>query len=494
MSSDARDGGSAKPGRFDCFSAGRLSQIGRAASDRLWRIVPPLALRTRLALTLSIAFLGILAIGGTLATEQARGSIAEELASSRTVATNRVAQLLAELPASRDIPGQLQGFVRAYNGDRDVQIMLIDSVGAVRDSSQPAEDYRGLPEWFVSLLAPRPATRIIPLSGLAAPITAVVVAIDPRNEIAETWGDLFYALGILVAFVLVTFAVIWIVVERALSPVEDIRSAFGRIGAGDTGAHVTPRGPPEMRALAEGLNQMVDRLAEASIANRRLSEQLQRLQDEERASLARDLHDDVGPLLFAIDVEAGAIARKLPADAAPMVSDRVAAIRSSALEARRAVRRILADLRPGVMPGLGLKAAVEDHVSTLAQRHPETEFKVDALDGSYPPPVEMTLFRAIREAVNNALKHGTPKRITIRLVLNEDDAEAGRALVFTVTDDGGGFARETSMGGMGIVGMRERLEAAGGALRIDQVPIPAGVRVEGRIPLHEDGIESPGGA
>merc|ERR1711969_400618 len=107
-----------------------------------------------------------------------------------------------------------------------------------------------------------------------------------------------------------------------------------------------------MRALADGLNQMVDRLAEASIANRRLSEQLQRLQDEERASLARDLHDDVGPLLFAIDVEAGAIARKLPADAAPMVSDRVAAIRSSALEARRAVRRILADLRPGVMPGL----------------------------------------------------------------------------------------------------------------------------------------------
>ena len=96
MSSDARDGGSAKPGRFD----GRLFRIGRAASDRLWRIVPPLALRTRLALTLSIAFLGILAIGGTLATEQARGSIAEELASSRTVATNRVAQLLAELPAS----------------------------------------------------------------------------------------------------------------------------------------------------------------------------------------------------------------------------------------------------------------------------------------------------------------------------------------------------------------------------------------------------------
>ena len=257
MSSDARDGGSAKPGRFN----GRLFRIGRAASGRLWQRVPPLALRTRLALTLSIAFLSILAIGGTLATEQARGSIADELAASRTVATNRVAQLLAELPASRDVAGQLQGFVRAYNGDRDVQIMLIDSLGAVRASSQPAEDYHSLPEWFVTLLAPRPATRIIPLSGLAAPITAVVVAIDPRNEIAETWGDLFYALGILIAFVLVTFAVIWIVVERALSPVEDIRSAFGRIGAGDTGAHVTPSGPPEMRALAEGLNQMVDRLA-----------------------------------------------------------------------------------------------------------------------------------------------------------------------------------------------------------------------------------------
>ncbi|MER0238277.1 histidine kinase [Fulvimarina sp. MAC8] len=438
-----------------------------------------MSLKSRLALTFAIAFVAIISIGGLLTYEQARDSIASELRAAETSAANRVAQLIAELPATRDVQGKLQGFIRAHNGDRDVRMMLIDSRGEVRATSQPAEVYRGLPQWFVTLLAPPQPTRIIPLSGLAAPVVAVVVSIDPRNEIAETWGDAVNFVMILVAFVLITFAAIWLVVDYSLKPLGLIQRAYERIGAGETAVHVAPKGPPELRDLAHGLNRMANRLDDASLANRRLSEQLQRLQDEERAALARDLHDDVGPLLFAIDVEAGAIARKLPQEEESGAAERAQAIKTSAAQARKAVRRILTELRPGVMPGLGLKAALEDHLATLGERHPNVAFKIEAEDATYPAPVETTMFRAIREAVHNALKHGLPTRISVRL------SEKNNVLSFSVRDDGGGFGEGKQKHGFGIIGMRERLESAGGSLEVGEVLLPAGVRVEGRIPLSQ---------
>ncbi|MEN3791140.1 histidine kinase [Fulvimarina sp. MAC3] len=447
-----------------------------------------MSLKARLALTFAIAFVAIISIGAVLAYEQARDSIASELKAAETSAENRVAQLIAELPATRDVQGKLQGFIRSHNGDRDVRMMLIDARGEVRATSQPAEVYRGLPHWFVTLLAPPQPTRIIPLSGLAAPVVAVVVSIDPRNEIAETWSDAVNVVMILVAFVLITFAAIWLVVDASLKSIGAIQRAHERIGAGETAVQIVPKGPPELRDLAKGLNRMAIRLDEASIANRRLSEQLQRLQDEERAALARDLHDDVGPLLFAIDVEAGAIARKLPKDEKDGTAERAQAIKTSAAEARKAVRRILTELRPGVMPGLGLKAALEDHLATLGERHPNVTFKLEAEDDTYPAPVETTMFRAIREAVHNALKHGLPTRIAVKLRKTEN------ALTFTVRDDGGGFPEGRQKNGFGIIGMRERLETAGGSLEVGEVLLPAGVRVKGSIPLsrQEDSAASGG--
>ncbi|RFC62381.1 HAMP domain-containing protein [Fulvimarina endophytica] len=451
-----------------------------------------MSLKTRLTLTLAVAFIVIVTIGGFLTYYQARASIADELEAAQASAANRVAQLIAELPATRDVAGKLQGFVRSHNGDRDIRIMLIDSRGQIVAASQPARIYADVSEWFVTLLSPPQPTRIIPLSGLAAPVTAVVVSIDPRNEIAETWSDAIFAVLVLTAFILVTFLAIWIVVGTALRPITAIKDAYEKIGNGQIAVRVDPEGPPEVKDLAHGLNRMADRLGEASIANRRLSEQLQRLQDEERAALARDLHDDVGPLLFAIDVEAGAIMRKLPADETSGAADRAKAIKANAMEARKAVRRILTELRPGVMAGLGLKAALEDHIQGLAERYAQIAFKLEVDDATLPAPVETTVFRAIREAVHNALKHGLPRRIAVRITTNDE------SLSFCVSDDGGGFADSQKRTGFGLIGMAERIEAAGGRLSVKETVLPAGVRIEGSIPLLHPGTahegEEAGGA
>lgn len=437
-----------------------------------------LSLKARLAVTLTAAFLAILVIGGLLGFRQASSNIEAELTAARTVASNRVAQLIAELPASRDTQGELASFVRAFNGDRHVQMMLIDATGAVRAASRPAEAYGGLPEWFVDFLAPPPSTIIMPLSGSALPMTAAVVSIDPRNELASSWMDLATSLAILIAFLLIAFAAIWVVADRALRPLADIQAAFARIGGGDYDIDLAPAGPPEMRALAAGCNDMARRLDEISARNRRLSEQLLLLQDEERAELARDLHDEIGPLLFVIDVDASAIRRaSAKLEGGETIASRAEDIKSAAHRARQEVRRILTDLRPGLMPGLGLKASIEDLVADLSRRHPDIAITATLEDGDWGGTLEVLVQRAVREAVHNALRHGHPSRIAIRLETR------ARRLEFSVVDDGGGLPATGTSGGFGLIGMRERVEAVGGRLDIAQVPLPPGVRLEGWVPL-----------
>ncbi|MCE7029518.1 sensor histidine kinase [Jiella avicenniae] len=442
--------------------------------------VNAMSLKARLASTLASAFVAILVIGAVLTFFQARDNIRAELEAARSVASNRVAQLVAELPASRDVQGKLAGFVRTFNGDRRVKIVLIDSVGVIRDQSVMAKGFSALPDWFVALLAPDPTVTVMPLTTVSAPITSAAIIVDPRNELADAWFDLLTALGLLVLFLAIAFGAIWVVADRALRPLGAIHEAFVRIGGGDYSAKVEPDGPPEMQELAEGLNAMTDRLAVISSRNRNLSDRLLHLEDEERAELARDLHDDVGPLLFAIDVDASGIRRvartQTPDYAA--IADRADAIVSAAHAARKELKRILGNLRPGATSGLGLKGAIEEMVADLQSRHPGVDVVLDVPEGDFGATIETLIYRAVREAVTNALRHARPATIFVRI------EEHPGALDFSVTDDGGGFAGPRQPGGgFGLVGMSERIEAAGGRMRAEEVHVPKGVRVRGTVPL-----------
>ncbi|MBO0663903.1 HAMP domain-containing protein [Jiella sp. CQZ9-1] len=438
-----------------------------------------MSLKARLAVTLAVAFVVIVVIGSVLTFFQARDTIRTELEAARSVATNRVAQLVAELPASRDVPAKLAGFVRTFNGDRRVKILLIDSLGVIRDQSVLGEDTTALPEWFVKLLDADPLTTIMPLTAASEPITAAAIVVDPRNELTDAWFDLLTSFGLLVLFLSLAFGAVWVVADRALRPLRAIHTAFMRIGDGVYAAKVMPEGPPEMRELAHGVNTLMDRLDAISTRNRRLSDRLLHLEDEERAQLARDLHDDVGPLLFAIDVDASRIRRAANTSAtdAEAIAERAAAIVSAAHQARRELRRILGNLRPGTMPGLGLKGSIEEMIADLAMRHPNVAFDAALPDGDFGATIETLVYRAVREALTNALRHGDPGTITLRIEAR------GAQLYFAVEDDGGGFADAAPESGFGLVGMRERIEAAGGDMTVAEIRRPRGVRVSGGVPL-----------
>ena len=129
------------------------------------------------------------------------------------------------------------------------------------------------------------------------------------------------------------------------------------------------------------------------------------------------------------------------------------------------------------MPGLGLKASLDDMLEDLARRHGDVRFTAELPEGDWGGTLEVLVLRAVREAVNNAFRHGRPSHISIRIT-----ADGGR-LAFAVTDDGGGLKPGGLGGGFGLIGMRERVEAAGGELTVSELPLPRGVSVEGYVPL-----------
>jgi two-component system sensor histidine kinase UhpB len=206
---------------------------------------------------------------------------------------------------------------------------------------------------------------------------------------------------------------------------------------------------------------MAERLAAMQARTQALERQLLTLQDEERADLARDLHDEMGPHLFAVSVDA-AMARRLIEDGkAAAAVDQLGAIQAAVALLQRMVRDILGRLRPTELIELGLAAAVGELVAFWRGRHPEVLFEVVTPpdEGAITGALRETLYRVVQEGLSNAIRHGRPDHVSIRILAQRDLVEV------RVSDDG---ARADPPGpeGFGLSGMRERLAAVGGRLEV----------------------------
>src|SRR5262249_11735999 len=131
----------------------------------------------------------------------------------------------------------------------------------------------------------------------------------PNDEIAEIWDGIMTQLEVGSAVAIVLFLVTMLVIGRALTPLEALAQAMTRLEAGQYDARVAPGGAPELAALCGRLNHRAATLGEALESKRQLAERAVSLQDLERKEIARELHDEFGPYLFALRAHAGALMR-----------------------------------------------------------------------------------------------------------------------------------------------------------------------------------------
>ena len=192
-----------------------------------------------------------------------------------------------------------------------------------------------------------------------------------------------------------------------------------------------------------------------------LSSLLLRAQEEERRRIARELHDDAGQLLTALKIQLDLEGRTEP-------SARVA-------EVLNRIRNLSELLRPRALDDLGLAVALRAHVEDFSRRtRIQVALELDEAAG-WPPEVALTLYRVAQEALTNVARHSGARHAWVRLALHKHEGK------LVVEDDGRGMLNGMEPN-LGLLGMRERVGAAGGTLRLDAATT-GGLRVEARVPI-----------
>jgi signal transduction histidine kinase len=232
----------------------------------------------------------------------------------------------------------------------------------------------------------------------------------------------------------------------------------------------------ERRRIEEELRHTSDRL-------RALSRRLVQVQEAERRAIALELHDEAGQTLTAINLQLAEL-EKLSGgseDEARRRQELLRSARGAIVETMESLHELSARLRPAALDRMGLPRAVEQLAERARVAGIEVRVELAGVEnGTLPPEIEVTVYRAVQEAVTNALRHSRAHTLEIRIV------RSGTRLALLVADDGIGFDVASARRGnrLGLAGMAERLELVGGSLTIESRP-GSGTRVVAEVELSE---------
>jgi signal transduction histidine kinase len=208
---------------------------------------------------------------------------------------------------------------------------------------------------------------------------------------------------------------------------------------------------------------------------RRKAEQL--LLVQERNRLAHELHDSVTQSLYSVTLFAEAGRRLAQADENEKASEYFVQIGETGQQALKEMRLLIHRLRPSILAREGLVRALQQRLSSVEGRAGVRSQLIVEGEVKLPPTLEDALFQVAQEALNNALKHAVASKVTVHLAASDDEH-----VIMRVEDDGRGFDPEAAFdsGGMGLTGMRERVESLGGVLAVQSV-LSQGTIVEARL-------------
>ena len=422
-----------------------------------------MSLRLRVVVAIAMVFFFGAVVGTAVAGWQAKQVLREELVAALAGGRQTLSGAFETLPRSDHPARDLTRLIASFDGNRHVAAAWIGGQGQRIAASAPLPA-RPPPAWFADLFHPPVQSVQVAVPGPDGG-GSVVLAPVFTNDVAGVWAEFIDLISVLSVSFLLGAVVVWFTVGRALRPLSEFSAAFVRIGSGDYSARVRQAGPLELMRLGWGVNDMVDRLGAMQAKTHALEDQLRNLQDEERADLARDLHDEIGPHLFAVNVDAAMARRLIGEGQSAEALVQVEAIEGAVAHIQRLVRDILGRLRPTELFELGLAAAINELVAFWRARNPAIRFEVNVPHDeslTIPDRVRETLYRVIQEALNNAVRHGRPSLIEIEI-----GRGAGDVVFARVTDNGAPVDKPDGIG-FGLIGMRERVAAAYGKLTISR--------------------------
>ena len=236
----------------------------------------------------------------------------------------------------------------------------------------------------------------------------------------------------------------------------------------------------EAQRMAGERDRLEQEVAARTAQLKELAQHLQTIREDERSRLARELHDELGALLTAAKLDVARLKSRLGSTASADAAERLAHLNESLNGGIALKRRIIEDLRPSSLSNLGLVAALEILLREFSTR---SEMKVveKLAPVSVSPAAQLTIYRLVQEALTNVVKYAKASEVVVTL----EPSSAGGARI-SVRDDGVGFdASQPKLARHGLIGMRYRVEADGGTMRLESTP-GQGTVIEATLPPERD--------
>jgi hypothetical protein len=215
--------------------------------------------------------------------------------------------------------------------------------------------------------------------------------------------------------------------------------------------------------------------------NRQLIRRSMTIQEEERKRLARELHDEVGQCLTAIQADARTISELTP-DRRERVSTSAEAIMSVSSHIYDVMHSMMRRLRPSGLDYLGLEDALKNSIQEWQARHPETRCTVEVTGdlNEVHEDISINIYRVVQECLTNIAKHAQATRVMIYLQIETETTP--EYLTLRLQDDGKGMTPDRINCGLGLIGIRERAQALGGTFKIAS-ELNQGVSIIFRVPI-----------
>jgi two-component system sensor histidine kinase UhpB len=418
-----------------------------------------LSLRTRLLLPLGLMFVVALLAGGVSLQIFATAQLMEEFEPATRSASAVAAGLNGTLRASSNPQATLDAFVQSLGASEAVRFRRL---GTDLDVPPPEMQLplQRVPDWFVRLIATPEFKAAFPVMIEGKQVGDIIFAPDMSADIYEKWIGFLAIVCSGIALMLLTGVITHFTARSVLRPLQNLGDGLTRMRTGDYEQQILSAGPPEIRKSAQEANELARTLNRLSQDNRSLLRRIVSLQDDERQDMARELHDELGPLLFGIRANTVALLESIPSGEAELNSAAEGILRSVET-LQQTNHRILDRLRPLYIQELGLERSIQTLLQNAKAQAANLKVtsQIDTALNDVDGLLSQTIYRVIQEAVTNVLRHA--KASTMHVAARIRDRE----VIVEVSDDGLGFPADRKFG-RGLTGMLERARALSGTLEL----------------------------
>lgn len=423
-----------------------------------------MSLKFRLLIYINLLLLVAIVIGLSAIILSAKNNVRQEILSTQSLAVFAIENGIERNPGNVYFKKQGENLgLSKLNELRHLKIKFYDENNQIKD--QTSSDLSKIeipPNWFIYIMEEFSTSlpeKQIYVNLVDKKLGYILINPEPLYEYSEIWQQIISGfLAILLFFGLVN-TMIFIVFYHTLKPINSIIEGFQKLEDENYKARISKTNIKELDIIGLKFNEMVKKLREGNTKIHKLSQDLINSQEYEKKELARNLHDELGQSLTAIQAEAASIKKNKKEESRILALESIITISKNMM---LSTRELIKKLSLGILEEMGLEIAITDLVNNWSKRYPRKTlnyFYDKRLDNLIPVSFEARIYRIIQEALTNIAKHSNPKNVNISLKLKKNKKD----LEIKIFNDGV-KSKLKNTGGIGLLGMVERVNQMSGTI------------------------------